>query len=166
MKNIFPILIFIFVATSTVFSQEFSGVYRKGHNVTEPRPKESKYLKVIDGGVVVHGQKAGLYLTVEVKDMTSSLYITATYPNPATGETMTNDMFLMGNPGAKKPSLAQLGSPDYIKGLKIYSDYKVHLKVYQKKGDIRPIDSLTQVIRSYVDTTGPKLKVFSKLKQR
>ncbi len=51
-------------------------------------------------------------------------------------------------------------------GLKIYQDYTVEFIAYADKKRTKEIDRLTQKIRSYVDTTGSKLKLFDGMKTK
>jgi hypothetical protein len=54
----------------------------------------------------------------------------------------------------------QFSSPGAVKGIKLYSDYQVIVRVFDRKGSDVPIDTLVQTVRAYVDTTGAHPKVF------
>lgn len=51
-------------------------------------------------------------------------------------------------------------------GLKIYEDYTLEFIAYADEQRTQEIDRLTQKVRSYVDTTGPKLKLFKGMKTK
>jgi hypothetical protein len=137
------------------------GVYAKGHNITEPRPVGSRFLETLQGGVVVLGDTAGFFLTVKVKEPPSSpMYIRVEYEDPLGGAPASNDMEV-------RPEASELtfSSPAHVRGLKNYSDYKLTVSVYERRGDAKPVDVLRQKVRSYVDTTGSEIRIFRRLKR-
>ena len=138
------------------------GTYQKGNNVTEPRPKKSEYFETLHGGIVVVGDNAGYYLfTKVIKKPSKDLYIVVTYENPSGGKPFMNDMEF-------KTTAEELhfSAPEFVKGLKSYSDYEITVRVFESKEAKEPIDMLKQKIRCYVDTRGPKAKMFSRLKEK
>ena len=56
-----------------------------------------------------------------------------------------------------KQSLSLTHGP--VKGLGIYRDYHITVKIFRHKGDGEPLDVLEQTVRSYIDTTGPVTKL-------
>jgi hypothetical protein len=53
-----------------------------------------------------------------------------------------------------------------VKGLRIYRDYRVEVKIFRAKGDAEPVDVLEQKVRSYVDTRGAGVKVMGGMKEQ
>lgn len=136
-----------------------SGIYARGHNITEPRPAKSKFLKTVSAGVVIIGNAAGYFLTVRVrKAPPEPMYIRIEYENPTGGPAAVNDMKFV--PSATGFTFS---SPGAVHGLKFSADYLLTVSVYTNKSDAVPVDVLKQKIRSYVDTTGANIKVFSGL---
>lgn len=137
------------------------GTYQKGNNVTEPRPKSSEYLETLHGGIVVVGNGAGFYLFAKViRIPTKSLYVVVEYENPE-GKPLTNEMNFA--PSAKE---LHFSAPEFVRGLKNYSDYEITVRIFESKESKEPIDVLKQTVRSYVDTRGPKVQLFSKIKPK
>jgi hypothetical protein len=140
----------------------FSGTYSKGHNITEPRPASSRYFETTEGGVVVIGNKAGFYLYVKMREQPPTpLYVRIEYENPEGGSPASNDTDIA--PGHEGFGFS---SPHFVKGLKIYSDYKIVVKAFSSRDAREPIDVLRQTVRSYVDSRGEELKVFRRLKRQ
>jgi hypothetical protein len=138
------------------------GVYEPGHNITEPRPKKSEYLETETGGVVILPGGAGLFLNTRViKHPITELYVTVEYENPQGGAPLTNDM-----PFTPETKGLHFSVPSFQTGLKSYADYVITVRIWEKKGSGKPIDTLVQKVRSYVDTTGPSPLLFDKLKQK
>jgi hypothetical protein len=138
------------------------GTYQKGNNVTEPRPKKSEYFETLHGGIVVVGDNAGYYLFAKViKKPAKDLYAVVEYENPSGGKPFTNDMEF-------KTTAEELhfSAPEFVKGLKSYSDYEITVRVFESKEAKEPIDVLKQAIRCYVDTRGAKAKMFNRLKEK
>lgn len=137
------------------------GVYAPGHNITEPRPQKSQYLQVETGGVVVLENGAGLFLNTRVlKHPENELYITVEYEDPA-GTPLFNDA-----PFYTDAKYLNFSVPNVQSGLKSYSDYQITIRIWEMKGSEKPLDTLIQKVRSYVDTTGSTPLVFNKLKQK
>jgi hypothetical protein len=157
----FPVIVFLAtVATQSAEPALVIGTYQKGNNLTEPRPKKSEYLETLHGGIVVVGDNAGYYLfTNVIKKPARDLYVTVEYENPSGGKPFKNDMEF-------KTTAEELrfSAPEFVKGLKSYSDYELTVKIFESKEAKEPIDTLKQTIRSYVDTRGPNVKMFNRLK--
>lgn len=139
-----------------------SGTHLKGTDFTEPRPKRSQFLETVDGGIAITGEKAGFYLfTKVIKKPVKELYVVAEYENPSGGGPLRNK-------GLFKPTAEELrfGSPDFVKGLRIYSNYTITIKIFESRALGKPIDVLKQTIRSYVDTRGSKVLVHKELKEQ
>lgn len=137
-----------------------NGVYKPGSNVTEPRPAESRYLKTDSGGILVVDAGAGFYLKVVMRQpLKESLYVKVEYENPEhPGIPSVNDAVL----GPDDEGFV-FSSPTVYKGLKGYSDYTIKVLIFRSRTDSQPIDTLTQRVRCYVDTTTSKIKVWSEL---
>jgi hypothetical protein len=137
-----------------------SGTRISGSNVTEPQPAKSRYLETLHGGLFVIGDAVGFYLYTRVREAPAvPLYITVEYPDPMGGKPVTNDMDFL--PVATE---LEFNSPDAVKGIKLYSDYQIIVRVFDKKGSDVPIDTLVQTVRAYVDTTGSHPRVFKKIR--
>jgi hypothetical protein len=138
------------------------GVYAPGHNITEPKPQKSEYLETKSGGVVILSGGAGLFLQTRViKHPISELYVTVEYENPQGGTALKNDMRF--TPETKG---LYFSAPSFQAGLKGYADYVITVRIWDTKDSEKPIDTLVQKVRSYVDTTGPSPMMFDKLKQK
>lgn len=127
-----------------------SGTYKRGANVTEPRPVEGKYLKVQHGGVIIIPSGAGFYINTTVKKSPKKdLYIVIEYENPNDkSKPLTNDQkFLKTSKGF------YFTSPSVINGIRGYESYEINVKIYDSKKKDRLLDQFTQKFRSYVDTT-------------
>lgn len=166
MNKFFASLLIIVLASCAPTLREFtpsskntliSGVYKSGSNMTEPRPVESKYLKVNTGGVVIIRAGAGLFLNVAVKEKpTKDLYLVIEYENPQDPNApLVNDQVFFKN--AEK---FVFSSPSTIRGLKSFGDYKITVKIYDSKQKKELLDTLTQKVRSYANTTTDKVFVY------
>jgi len=155
-------LIAVPIVASSVLGAEpvvVMGTYQKGSNFTEPRPKKSKYLQTIHGGIVVMGSDAAFYLfTKVIKKPDKKLYIRVDYENPDGGSPLQNDMWF-------EPSLEgmRFSAPHFVKGLRSYADYVITVRIFTSREAREPIDTLRQTIRSYVDTRGPKAQFYKRL---
>ena len=140
-----------------------AGTYTRGSNLTEPRPVKSKFLETIQGGVVIINGKAGFYLIVNTrKPFGRPVYVTTEYENPVDPtKPLVNDMSLPAEGGQ-----LNFSSPDFVRGLKINEEYRVTVKVFESKAASEPMDTLVQKIRSYVDWTGPEVKIYDRLKTK
>jgi hypothetical protein len=140
--------------------QEISGTRLPGSNVTEPEPMHSRYLETVNGGLIVIGKAVGFYLNTKVREKPATpLYITIEYPNPSGGPPATNDMDFL--PTATD---LQFSSPGAVRGIKMYADYQIVVRIFDHKGSDLPIDTLIQTIRAYIDTTGSQPRVFGKIR--
>jgi hypothetical protein len=140
-----------------------SGVNIAGaSNVTEPRPKKSSYLETLAGGIILIERGAGFFLNVKIlKEPESKLYFKIEYPNPANpSKPLINDIEYEEGMVA-----LHLSSPDVIWGLKGYARYTIKVSVFSKKSDSEPIETLTQSVRSYVDTQDNEILIFKRTLQ-
>jgi len=141
------------------YESHFGGTHYKGSDLTEPRPVSGKYLKVINGGlVVINSKDAGFYINMKLKDkIDKDIYVVTAYENPLDKNApFVNDFIVTPDMYAKT---IEFSSPDFIKGLKYWRNYKVNVTVYEDKSMAKQIDGFTQNIRSYVDTTVQPIKV-------
>jgi hypothetical protein len=130
-----------------------SGTLQKGQsNVTEPKPVKSEYLQVVAGGAVLIDRGAGLFLRVDlIKKPETKIYFKIEYPNPADPKNpLINDMEY-----DPKMEGMHFSSPDVIWGLKGYESYPIKVTIYESKGSDKIIDTLTQNVRTYIDTQSP-----------
>lgn len=130
------------------------GTHQRGSDLTEPMPRKSEYLETLHGGIVVIGNAAGFYLNTKViKKPAKELYVVVEYENPNGGKPFVNDMRF-------KPTNEELhfSSPDFVRGLKRYSNYTITVRIFESKGAAKPLDTLKQTIRCYVDTRRDKLE--------
>ncbi len=138
----------------------YSGIWQQGHDLTEPRPKKSDLLAVRDGGVVIMPKGAGYYLTVSLKEPHDQpLYFKITWPNPLDKHMpMVNDLTLPSG-----DTQMNFSAPEYVKGLRIYKTYTIKVEVFDNPQHFgRPLDTLSQKLRSYVDSTGTYIKVYGR----
>jgi hypothetical protein len=156
------LLVFISAPTYADEPKLVIGTYQKGNDVTEPKPQKSQYLETKHGGIVVVGDKAGYYLfTKVIRNPEKELYVTVEYENPRGGTPLTNDM-----PFKPDAEALHFSAPDFIQGLKSYGTYEITVRIFDSKESTTPIDTLTQKVRSYVDTQGAKTKLLKRLKQK
>lgn len=138
------------------------GTYQKGSNITEPRPAESKYLRTTLGGFHLIQGMAGFKLFIEViQHPEQRVYTRVMIENPkAADERFVYEHYL----DPDTPSITITHGPAI--GLKIYKDYTLDVFLFSDAARTQEIDHLTQKIRSYVDTTGKKLKLFKGIKAK
>jgi hypothetical protein len=139
-----------------------SGVWQKGHNITEPRPKSSKFVKTIDGGFVFVPAGAAYRVEIEMSaELATPYFMQAILENPLD----SRNPFIyerVVSTSQKRFTLAH--GP--VKGLRVYHDYRVEVKIFRNKGDAEPVDVLEQKVRSYVDTRGVAVKVMGGMKEQ
>ena len=132
-----------------------SGIWQKGHNITEPRPKSSKFMKVLDGGFLVVSSAAAYRVYIEMSSSLETPYfMQAVLENPAD---RTKPFVEESVISQHEERLTLAHGP--VEGLRISGDYRIVVKIFRRRGDEEPIDTLVQKVRSYVDTTGPGLKM-------
>ncbi|MBC8002440.1 MAG: hypothetical protein H7X97_07615 [Opitutaceae bacterium] len=138
------------------------GTYREGNNVTEPKPAQSGYFKTTLGAFQLIQGFAGYKWFIEVtKPPAKRIYTRSIIENPQDPkQPFVHDGFI--DPGT--PSTTITHGPAL--GLKIYRDYTLEFIAYADEQRTQEIDRLTQKIRSYVDTMGPKLKLFKGMKTK
>jgi hypothetical protein len=139
-----------------------SGVWQKGHNITEPRPKSSEFVKTLDGGFFFVPIGAAYRVEIEVSpELAAPYFMQAVLENPEDRNKPFIEERVISKP-EKHFTLAH--GP--IKGLRIYRDYRVQVKIFRRKGDSEPLDVLEQKVRSYVDTRGPAVKTMGGMKEQ
>lgn len=126
-----------------------SGVWRKGTNITEPKPQKSGHLKTVSGGFGSTDEGVKYVLNVAVtKPFKEDMYIRAEFQNPLD----LNAPFIEeGTVEAGAKSIRLVHGP--VKGLKIHRSYWVKIYIYPPNDKENPADTLTQHIKSYFDTT-------------
>ncbi|HKP03925.1 MAG TPA: hypothetical protein VJU77_11275 [Chthoniobacterales bacterium] len=132
-----------------------SGVYQKGHNVTEPRAKSSKFVQLTDAGFFVSGSQASYYVSIQMSAETPAPYfMQAIFENPNDPKKPFVEQKVI-SPG--EPARSIFHGP--VKGLRISRSYHLTIKLFRKKDEPTPFDVLEQTVRSYIDTTGPEIKI-------
>ena len=163
-------LIFIIILSSMLlqtqksFAYEMfvSGIWQEGSFRDEPRPAESKYLKVTSGGFHISGEWAEYKLSADIiGERDESFLLKVEYENPLNAEKPFIQESLI-NP---QPGDIELTSP-FIKGLEVKKDYRVKITLYDSKKKKEIIDELTQFIRSYVDSRSRPIKFWGGIRQR
>lgn len=138
------------------------GTFQPGQNASDPQPQKSEYLETTQGGVLIAGDNAGLYLfTKVIKRPLQHFHVVVEFQNPSGGAPIRNEV-LFKNTATE----LHFSTPGYLKDLKNYGEYEVTVRIYISKESKKPVDTLKQTIRSYVDTHGAKAKLFSKLKEQ
>ncbi len=139
-----------------------SGVWQKGHNITEPRPKSSKFVKTVDGGFLFNPAGAAYRVEIEMSpNLATPYFMQAILENPQDRKKPFIYERVISASG-KQFTLAH--GP--VRGLRIYRDYRVEVKIFRVKGDAEPVDVLEQKVRSYVDTRGAEIKVMGGMKEQ
>jgi hypothetical protein len=160
------ILLLFAASTSLMAAQQSApmelviGTYREGNNLTEPRPAQSKYFRTTLGAFQLIQGFAGYKWFIEVTQRPEMrIYTRCIIENPQDPKKpFVYDGFI----DPSTPSTVITHGPAV--GLKMYGDYTLEFIAYQDEARTQEIDRLTQVIRSYVDTTGPKLQLFKGMK--
>ena len=137
-----------------------SGVWKPGHNFTEPRPKSSKYMKTIDAGFLVSGTQEAYRAEIQVSPKLAPPYfVRALFQNPLDPRKPFVEETLVSE------TMAQFSlTHGPVKGLQISRDYRITVEIFRQKGDAQALDVLVQSVRSYLDTTGPVTKLKSNLR--
>ena len=132
-----------------------SGLWKQGHNITEPRPKSSKFMKMLDAGFLVSGPREAYRADIQVSSSVPTPYfMQASFENPKDPKKPFTEETVVSQP---KSTFSLTHGP--AKGLRIYRDYRITVKIFRQKGDTEPLDVLEQTVRSYIDTTGPIAKL-------
>jgi hypothetical protein len=138
------------------------GTYKDGNNITEPKPIYGKYVKTEMGGFQVIQGFAGYKLFIEVITAPEQrLYSRTIVENPEDiNAPFVYEHYL--DPTTPRTTLTH--GP--VKGLEVYKDYTVTYILYENEARTIEVDRIVQGIRSYLDTTGSKLKIFNKVKSK
>lgn len=132
-----------------------SGLYRQGNDVTEPKKMKSRFLRVDEGGVLLTEAGAKLFVRVRgIEPPEGEMFLKAEFPNPSGGRPSFVELDF------KKETTYIFTSPETVRGLKGKDDYIITVGVYLKKDTGRPVDSVVQKVRSYVDTQGKEVLIF------
>lgn len=138
------------------------GTYREGNNVTEPKPAQSRYFRTTLGAFQIIQGFAGYKWFIEVIEHPAQrIYTRSIIENP---QDRRKPFVYDGTIDPETGSTTITHGPAL--GLRIYQDYTLVFIAYADEKRTREIDRLTQKIRSYVDTTGPQLKLFKGMKTR
>lgn len=131
-----------------------SGLYAAGKDVTEPKKMKSRFLAVDDGGVLLTEAGAKLFVRVRsIEPPEGEMFLKAEFADPSGRVTFAELEF-------KKDGTFMFTSPEAVRGLKGKNDYIITVGVYLKKDPGRPVDSVVQKVRSYVDTQKNDTQIF------
>lgn len=154
LKVFFVVLGVFTLIAGTVMHKAFadtlvSGVWRKGSNITEPKPQKSEHLKTVNGGFGSTDEGVKYVLNVAItKPFKKDMDIKAEFQNPLD----LNAPFIEeGTIEAGAKTIRLVHGP--VKGLKIHRSYWVKIYIYSPDDKTTPVDTLTQHIKSYFDTT-------------
>ena len=120
----------------------------------EPRPQKSKYLKVAFGGFACTSETAQYDLWVEMTPLDRPLYIKVEFDDPLNPNVPLVEEVEM-KPGTR--TLHPVSKP--VKALFIKKKYKVRISLYEVDDKENPIDQVTQMVVSYVDSSGANILV-------
>lgn len=139
-----------------------SGVWHKGHNITKPRLKSSKFMKTLEGGFLVLPSAAAYRLEIEISlSLSTPYFMRAVFENPAErGKPFVEEAVI----SEAQKVLTLTHGP--VRALRISGDYLITVSIFRGKGDAEPIDVLEQRVRSYVDTTGPAVRMKGGMKSQ
>ena len=164
-SRLFLVVVFGFALCPAARAAEpplVSGVWHKGHNITEPRLNSSKFMKALEGGFLVLRTATAYRLEIEASpNLSTPYFMQAVFENPADRKKPFIEETLVSEP---QKVLTLTHGP--VKALRISGDYVVTVKIFRRKGDAEPNDVLEQKVRSYVDTTGPALKMKGGMKSQ
>lgn len=136
-----------------------SGIYQGGPAITEPRPVQSSLMAVTKGGFQVADGEAAYVLRVTLSpDLPEQFFARAIFENPQE----FSEPFVEEGEFLQRPSvLTPAHGP--VSGLVMFKDYRITVELFAKKGDRAPLDTLTQTLRSYIDTQGDEPLVYTDL---
>ena len=127
-----------------------SGVWKQGHNIMEPRPKSSKFMKIIDAGFLVSRSQEAYRVEIEISpNLATPYFMQAFFENARDSKKPFTEEAIISEP---KAQCSLTHGP--VKGLRIGRDYRITVKIFRRQGDAQPLDVLVQSVRSYLDTTG------------
>jgi hypothetical protein len=112
-------------------------------------------MKLSEAGFLVSPTAAAYRAEIEVlSDLSTPYFVQAFFENPADARKPFIEQTVVSEP---QKVLTLTHGP--VKGLRISGDYRVSVKIFRHKGDADPIDVLEQKVRSYIDSTGPAIKM-------
>ncbi len=131
------------------------GVSEGSGNAADPRPAQSAIFRTRRAGFQVIQGTAGYVVFVDViKRPDRRQYTKAVLQNPRDPfSPFVYEHFI----DPDTPGTTLMHGP--VKGLVLHQEYKVELILYEDEARTKETDRLTQLVRSYVDTAGPKLKI-------
>ncbi len=134
-----------------------SGIYQGGPTITEPRPVQSSLMAVTRGGMQVADGEAAYVLRVTLSpDVPGQFFARATFENPQEfSEPFVEEGEFLQRPAILTPAHGP------VSGLVMFKEYRITVDLFKNKGDRAPLDTLTQIIRSYVDTQGAEPLIYS-----
>jgi len=146
--------------TSDTGTLWIEGIYHdhNGSKLSDPQPQAGKFLQVEQAGFVVSNQQVAYYVKTRViEEPSHTCHIKAEYQNPLNeNKPITSDMTF-------EPYFNALTfkSPAGITGIRYNQLYTIKLSIYPTQDSDIPIDSITQKVRAYVDTTRDEIRVVS-----
>lgn len=154
MKKIILLLVLTVLLDGVAFSNTLiSGTYRKGSNITEPKPVKSEHMATEVGGFgfITATKEVKYVLNVDItKPFDRPMYVKAEFQNPLDAE---RPFFEDATIPAGQKSLNLVYGP--VVGLKIHRSYWVKISLYEIGDHNKAVDTLKQNIKSYFDTTNP-----------
>ena len=138
-----------------------TGTYKAGSNVTEPRPRESRFFRTDHAGFVVLENGAAYYIVARVlKHPPTNYQLRVQYENP---QDKTRPFVTTGE---LRPTMDGIlfRSPDVVWGIRNWGDYTIRIDLFTSPESMEPIDTLIQPVRSYVDTTTAEVRIFHRLR--
>jgi len=162
-STLFPLLaVFAIIFPAVAFPEDaapqriiVSGTQIQGSNLTEPRPRESEFFKVNHAGFMLIDNGAAYYLDADVRKAPAGTnYVRIEFENPKDKRRpFVSDMELTADTNRVRFTSEQ------VVGIRNYKNYSITVKVFRKKDDEKPIDTLVQPLRAYVDTTTGEVRL-------
>ena len=145
-----------------------SGVYKRGHDLTEPRAKSGEYLKTDDAGVLVFYPGAAFYWRIlPLKPIPDGYIIRTTWPNPASpDQPLINTLDAEVDEATYKEYIFMPTSPDFIDGLERHGIYEFKAELLTSEESDEPVEVLIQKVRSYVITKDGEVWVYGGMPKR
>ncbi len=136
----------------------FEGLRQDGAIYTDPEPQAGRYIEVTSAGFVVTDGQAAYYIKVEkTREPEGTFYIRVQYQNPLNDyEPYESEMIFEPYFNA-----FTFKSPAGVKGIRYNGLYTATISLYTENDSKSPVETITQKIRAYIDTTGDEVRVIS-----
>lgn len=142
--------------TAKILAQTFiAGTYQQGSHVSEPNPAKSQYMKTKMGGFAVTETQAQYIVYVELtKAFDHPVHMKTEFENP-----LDKNHPLVEEADIKAGEQLLSLASGAVRGLRVDHSYSVKISLYQFSDRKNPIDVLKQNIKSYIDSTGPHIRI-------